>query len=377
MQLPERVGQVLHFDLVDMLQRARRRFCQHARFLRAVTRRGDQRAGAEGDRRAQDGSDIVRVRHLVEHQHQPRIPNRVQTLRLERLGLDQHALMHGIRPCDPVDVLRLDQLGLEGQGCQVGDRKPLGGVACHQHLSDLAPRVVERRTHRMQAVKPHQTVGGAFAWRHRLARPECGRAARLLVAMRAPQLGVVGVLGRARLVAFVVAHAGLYSRPASLRIPAVARNAGHPRKTLPTRLTPTGLAAIRRIADFGDIPTRAPGQRECLVAWLRRQTGEVPEWLKGTDCKSVGLAYVGSNPTLSTTAGLEALKRKASEVFSCFPDASAGGYSSVVEQQPSKLNMRVRFPLPAPDFHRHCRSHENAAHGGAQRIGFLICALSC
>src|SRR5262245_41065165 len=28
--------------------------------------------------------------------------------------------------------------------------------------------------------------------------------------------------------------------------------------------------------------------------------GWVPEWLKGTDCKSVGLAYVGSNPTPST-----------------------------------------------------------------------------
>jgi hypothetical protein len=26
----------------------------------------------------------------------------------------------------------------------------------------------------------------------------------------------------------------------------------------------------------------------------------VPEWLKGTDCKSVGFAYVGSNPTPST-----------------------------------------------------------------------------
>ena len=26
-----------------------------------------------------------------------------------------------------------------------------------------------------------------------------------------------------------------------------------------------------------------------------------------------------------------------------------GGYSSVVERQPSKLNMRVRFPLPAPN----------------------------
>ena len=31
--------------------------------------------------------------------------------------------------------------------------------------------------------------------------------------------------------------------------------------------------------------------------------GEVPEWLKGTDCKSVGSAYAGSNPALSTTAG--------------------------------------------------------------------------
>ena len=29
--------------------------------------------------------------------------------------------------------------------------------------------------------------------------------------------------------------------------------------------------------------------------------GWVPEWLKGTDCKSVGLAYVGSNPTPSTS----------------------------------------------------------------------------
>ena len=30
------------------------------------------------------------------------------------------------------------------------------------------------------------------------------------------------------------------------------------------------------------------------------KTGGVPEWLKGTDCKSVGYAYVGSNPTPST-----------------------------------------------------------------------------
>ncbi len=39
-------------------------------------------------------------------------------------------------------------------------------------------------------------------------------------------------------------------------------------------------------------------------------TGGVPEWLKGTDCKSVSLAYVGSNPTSSTTAGTERLMHK-------------------------------------------------------------------
>ena len=31
--------------------------------------------------------------------------------------------------------------------------------------------------------------------------------------------------------------------------------------------------------------------------------GGVSEWLKETDCKSVGYAYVGSNPTSSTIFG--------------------------------------------------------------------------
>ena len=29
--------------------------------------------------------------------------------------------------------------------------------------------------------------------------------------------------------------------------------------------------------------------------------GEIPEWLKGADCKSAAFRFVGSNPTLSTT----------------------------------------------------------------------------
>ncbi len=31
-----------------------------------------------------------------------------------------------------------------------------------------------------------------------------------------------------------------------------------------------------------------------------RKSGEVPKWPKGTDCKSVGSAFTGSNPVLPT-----------------------------------------------------------------------------
>ncbi len=70
--------------------------------------------------------------------------------------------------------------------------------------------------------------------------------------------------------------------------------------------------------------------------------GGVREWLKRTDCKSVAYGYAGSNPASSTIPG----RRSGVD-----PENSQGrGYSSMVEQQPSKLNTRVRFPLPAPVF---------------------------
>ena len=127
--------------------------------------------------------------------------------------------------------------------------------------------------------------------------------------------------------------------------------------------------------------------------------GEVPEWLKGTDCKSVGLAYAGSKPALSTTplfcvspsrrqsdarpcadllvlafrssiftSGAEAaIYRPRLEVAEERHQASSGrfrhydgqfwqqlefagerGCSLMVKQKPSKLTTRVRFPSPAP-----------------------------
>ena len=39
-------------------------------------------------------------------------------------------------------------------------------------------------------------------------------------------------------------------------------------------------------------------------------SGEVPEWPKGADCKSAGYAYVGSNPTPSTSRPQLVLKEK-------------------------------------------------------------------
>ena len=45
-------------------------------------------------------------------------------------------------------------------------------------------------------------------------------------------------------------------------------------------------------------------RRSAGTDW-RRNIGGVPERLKGTGCKPVGYAYVGSNPTSSTTSGAE------------------------------------------------------------------------
>ena len=38
----------------------------------------------------------------------------------------------------------------------------------------------------------------------------------------------------------------------------------------------------------------------CKEVLAKRQSGEVAEWLMAADCKSARVAYVGSNPTLTT-----------------------------------------------------------------------------
>ena len=75
--------------------------------------------------------------------------------------------------------------------------------------------------------------------------------------------------------------------------------------------------------------------------------GGVPERSKGADCKSAGSAFEGSNPSPSTTS----LLRQSGAEDRRNPNriATTGGCSSMVEQKPSKLTTRVRFPSPAPE----------------------------
>ena len=71
LQLGQRAREVLHQRDRHVLERARGRLGQRAVERRAVAARHDEAGRAEHRRRAQDGADVVRVGHLVEHDDGP------------------------------------------------------------------------------------------------------------------------------------------------------------------------------------------------------------------------------------------------------------------------------------------------------------------
>ncbi len=100
---------------------------------------------------------------------------------------------------------------------------------------------------------------------------------------------------------------------------------------------------IERMWRIGDI---AVDTADTLSENSRLLFGGVPEWPKGSDCKSDGSAFGGSNPPPSTKLYGEHEDYRLEGavlvlVFCC-------GCSSTVEPQPSKLMVWVRFPSPAP-----------------------------
>ena len=120
-------------------------------------------------------------------------------------------------------------------------------------------------------------------------------------------------------------------------------------------------------------------------SWEQGCTGGFPERSKGSDCKSDGIAFAGSNPAppiepCAKAHATNALKQagdghgpslgnwyktiskglgtgersKGNQRIICFVDHVRFGArfylcgcSSMVEPQPSKLKTRVRFPSPA------------------------------
>ena len=97
-----------------------------------------------------------------------------------------------------------------------------------------------------------------------------------------------------------------------------------------------------------------------ILSIHKKIAGGVPKRSTGADCKSAGLAYVGSNPTPSTIVENFMVYFRA--IFTAFRCAgfrlflsqndtksySDRGCSSMVEPQPSKLLTAVRFRSPAP-----------------------------
>src|SRR5271169_2606668 len=111
------------------------------------------------------------------------------------------------------------------------------------------------------------------------------------------------------------------------------------------------------------------------IARMRGFVGGVPERSKGADCKSAGHAFEGSNPSPSTRfvrglrkagPGLQGREERAQTRhewwFGRLRGDTERGCSSMVEQKPSKLTTRVRFPSPAPTGYRRVLGY--GAHRG-------------
>ena len=92
-------------------------------------------------------------------------------------------------------------------------------------------------------------------------------------------------------------------------------------------------------------PRRARRTRGRARTPVAVYTGGIPERPKGSDCKSDGNAFAGSNPAPPTIFVSSQGYRTPTAHASGVPPS---GRSSMVERQPSKLIAWVRFPSPAP-----------------------------
>ena len=148
-----RARKVLHPHQRDMLEPAGRGLGEHAGLGRPVPLGQHERIGAEGGGGADDGADIVRVGHLVEHDDELGVRRGLQIQLGEGIGEDRDPLMHRVRPAKPVDLARVDRLR------EIGDAdlgEALQRIPRRQHLLDAAARVLQRGERAVPAIDDGQ-----------------------------------------------------------------------------------------------------------------------------------------------------------------------------------------------------------------------------
>lgn len=113
---------------------------------------------------------------------------------------------------------------------------------------------------------------------------------------------------------------------------------------LPHAPRTTGRRAAMQRARCADIEARRRLKAQGDSATMPRLPGGVPEWLKGADCKSVGAAYLGSNPSSPTTYA-----RLAQQAEHLHGKEGVRGSNPRPGSSPPACSARVVRRLPARD----------------------------
>ena len=151
-----------------------------------------------------DRADIMRIRHLVERQDQLCAAELVHRRRFERLGLDQHALMHGILTDALVDPTHGDFFRLDRK-CDAALFEACTGIARRIDRVHAAARIGERQFNRVHAIEKDAAFRRAGAGttalplqdlRRRWPFPRPRPAWRLRLPRRTRRIGGIGVLAR-------------------------------------------------------------------------------------------------------------------------------------------------------------------------------------
>jgi hypothetical protein len=152
-KLRQALREILDENHRHEVERPARGLGKRARKRRAVPLGHDETRSAERRGRAQGGADILRIRHLIEHEKEGGGIDVLERERRERFGIEDDALMDRVGAEKPVEVFGASGFGLEpapGEKACEFLRRVLGGENPHH----LPPRIGERSLRRVEAEQP-------------------------------------------------------------------------------------------------------------------------------------------------------------------------------------------------------------------------------